>query len=858
VTLTALHRTMLVDDSKIDEAVAQERGYCSLPTPAAIQALDFSKAQAKTAPALGIPLWDVHGVQRDWQIRPDAPRCNRKGKPIKYETPTGHRLFLDVHPRMQPQLCNPAVPLWITEGIRKEDSLTTQGACTIGLFGGVWGFKGSNEHGGRVILVDWQHVALNGRDVYIAYDSDWTYKDGVQHALRTLCTFLRSRQARPAWVVWPEEYCDPKTGVDDFFAQKHTLEELQTFLTAGDAGDRARPAPTLRTTPPADPAAALDTVSPCTHVANARRLARDYPETLRYVLGEGWIIWTGKFWRPDPTKDDALAMGHVSTLGRSIAREAATLYSLAAQAANPEERKALYALAEERGHWAAQSEQRGTLAAGLGLAKHHLLLTHDAINTNPMLFNVQNGTINLETGTLQPHTPSDFLTHLAPVTYDPQARCPRWLRFLLEVFARDKAMVRFLQRAVGWSLTGVVQDRALFFLYGAQGHNGKTTFVEAIRDLVGTSGEDSFGYARKVDVATFMHSRNHDDNLRKAAQLTGARFIYSSEIGEEQRLNEQLVKDMTGNDTLEARKLYREAFNFKPQFKPWMYGNHKPEVRGTDDALWSRVKLVEFPVSFADRVDRALPARLREELPGILNWAIAGCLAWHKDGLTPPEKVKIATETYRKEQDVIGQFIGECCQTGTNLTTGRDYECKASLLYRAYQGWSEENGQYALSQKRFGGYLTAHGYPSDENATGLGAKRLRIGLTDTALRMAQDTTLSTTLRDRRVEPTFARNGAAKPVSDPHNTTLSTLETEKSRLEKNRAGLSDSKGRKGSEEDLKSEKRKQNQDDRESTHRNERVVTSCPHERTTTETFPDGSVLVKCDHCKKILDVQETK
>ena len=180
----------------------------------------------------------------------------------------------------------------------------------------------------------------------------------------------------------------------------------------------------------------------------------------------------------------------------------------------------------------------------------------------------------------------------------------------------------------------------LFFLYGPKGHNGKTTLVETIRELLGDCGEASFGYARKVDVSTFMKSKNQDDNQRKAAMLAGPRFVYSSEVDAEHRLNEQLVKDITGGDTLEGRYLYREPFTFKPTFKAWMYGNHKPEIRGTDDALWSRVKLVEFDVSFADRVDLTLPERLRAELSGILNWAIQGCLDWQRQSLTPPEKSK--------------------------------------------------------------------------------------------------------------------------------------------------------------------------------------------------------------------------
>jgi hypothetical protein len=257
----------------------------------------------------------------------------------------------------------------------------------------------------------------------------------------------------------------------------------------------------------------------------------------------------------------------------------------------------------------------------------------------------------------------------------------------------------------------------------------------------------------------------YEDNLRKAAQLAGARFVYSSEIDEEHRLNEQLIKDMTGGDTMEARRLYKEAFNFKPTFKPWLYGNHKPEIRGTDDALWDRVKLIEFPVSFADRVDLALPHRLRQELSGILTWALAGCRAWQQAGLNPPERVKTATATYRKEQDLIGQFITECCQTGDDYM-----QCKAAALYAAYRRWAETNEVAILSQKRFGTYLTVHGYPSDDNATGRGVFRKKI-----ALRFPpendDDEDENANLRTGRLTATKASIGATKPELGGHGTNL---------------------------------------------------------------------------------------
>ena len=457
-------------------------------------------------------------------------------------------------------------------------------------------------------------------------------------------------------------------------------------------------ASTTTSLPTRDPAAGLETVSPCTHVANAARIARDYADRLHYVLGRGWILWTGQYWRTDPTAEGALATGFVSGLARTIAQEAATLLDHAAQEHDKNQRETLMKLADARIKWAVQSENERVIASGLKLAKRALLIEHRAINPNPWLLNCDNVTVDLRTGKPHPHNPDDLITHIAPVRFDPDAICPTWEHFLSEVFEGDMLMVRFIQRAIGWSLTGVVQERALFFLYGPKGHNGKTTLVEIIRDLLGDCGEASFGYARKVDVSTFMQSKNQDDNQRKAAMLAGPRFVYSSEVDAEHRLNEQLIKDITGGDTLEGRYLYREAFTFKPTFKAWMYGNHKPEIRGTDDALWSRVKLVPFEVSFADRIDLTLPDKLRAELPGILNWAIAGCLDWQQGGLRPPEKVTAATQRYRLEQDHIAQFIKARCRVLPAASI------KAKRLY-ARTKWCGENGHESLSQNRFGATL---------------------------------------------------------------------------------------------------------------------------------------------------------
>jgi len=482
--------------------------------------------------------------------------------------------------------------------------------------------------------------------------------------------------------------------------------------------------------PSAEPGAAniqadplvLPTVSRCTHLANSYRIRHYYKGRLWYALGLGWVMWTGKFWRSDPTSEGSIATGFVDNLSRLIARESAALSRSASEESDEDRRTALMEQAESLLKWAVQSENERTIAAGLKLTKHALLIEYGALNADPWLFNVQNGTVDLRTGMLRPHDPDNLITFISPVTYNSVATCPNWERFLLEVFAGDAEMVAFIQRAVGWSLTGVVKERALFFLYGHAGKNGKTTMVEAIMKLVGNYGESCYGYGRKVGAETFMKSRNMEDNQRKAATLAGPRFICTSEVDEEHRLNEQLIKDITGGDTIEGRRLYQEAFTFKPQFKPWMYGNHKPEIRGTDDAIWSRVRLVPFEVSFKGREDLELGEKLEAELSGILNWAIQGCLDWQRHGLNPPEKVQAATREYREEMDVFGPFIRECC------VIHREAEVRANNLWNAYKAWCADNSQREQNQTKFGKYLTAKGFTVERSN---GIKRMGIGLLDT-------------------------------------------------------------------------------------------------------------------------------
>jgi P4 family phage/plasmid primase-like protien len=577
------------------------------------------------------------------------------------------------------------------------------------------------------------------------------------------------------------------------------LRQMAAEAKAARAQARAA-APTPLLPPPApteDPATSLGAVSPCTQGANALRIVREYKDRLIYTIGSGWLMWDGSVWRLDPTKDDALTTGFIADLPKVIAKEAEVLAGLVATATDKRQREEFAELASDRLAWAIHTDNASALSGALKMAKAHLLVPDIKLDADPWLLNCANGTLNLRTGALLPPDPAHFITRLAPVMFDDTATCPTWERFLTEVFADDMEMVAFLQRGIGWCLTGVVQERALFFLYGPQGYNGKTTIVEGVQEVLGTCAEGHVGYARKVDAGTFMKSKNFEDNQRRAVSLHGPRFVYSSEVGEGQHLNVQLIKDITGNDTLEARRLYREAFTFKPTFKTWMYGNHKPVIHDTDDAIWDRVKLVEFEQSFKDRVDIELPGKIKAEISGILNWALVGCKAWIAGGLLPPAKVQASTKAYREEQDVFAPFLAEKCLVRPGETS---ISVKASELYKTYKKWCDDNDSEVQKQVRFGNHLTSLGCPSDNNKTGRGARRLGIGLLVSPDNTPDSDKVSATPGVAFATPLQPKGSSASVNNSAVNSnsaTPATPETEKSRGKEISTQKGDSEGSRGS-------------------------------------------------------------
>jgi len=311
------------------------------------------------------------------------------------------------------------------------------------------------------------------------------------------------------------------------------------------------------------------------------------------------------------------------------------------------------------------------------------------------ILNVLNGTLDLRAGHLRPHQREDLITKLVQAGYDPAATCSRWEAFLDRIMAGNQNLIDFLRRAVGYSLTGSIREQVLFMMYGT-GANGKSTFLELIRALLGD-------YAQQADFNTFL-LRHYEGPRNDLARLMSARFVAATEAESGRPLAEVVVKQLTGGDTIAARFLRQEFFEYKPQFKLWLAANHKPVVRGTDNAIWRRIKLIPFTVTIPEpEQDRSLSSKLKEELSGILAWAVGGCLEWQEHGLGEPEEVRAATAAYRDDMDILAEFLSECCIVHPGA------KVKASALYKAYTQWCQKCGEKEVKQRTFGMRLSERG-----------------------------------------------------------------------------------------------------------------------------------------------------
>jgi putative DNA primase/helicase len=401
-----------------------------------------------------------------------------------------------------------------------------------------------------------------------------------------------------------------------------------------------------------------------TDTGNAELFAAAYGERVRFDHRRGlWFLWGDHHWAED--RDGAI-------------------YRMAVQAARDRYLRALaiedLGKRQEEAKFAIASENRQRLEAQLHLARcqQPIATSGDCWNRDPHLFGVANGVIDLRDASLHDGRPAELITLGCDIRFAPDASCPRWQRFLAEIFLGDVELIDWIWRVVGYLLTGLTSEQC-FFLYYGLGANGKSVFLNLLRALLGS-------YAYNAPFATFEASaRSQIPN--DLAALVDRRLVTASETAEGVLLNEARMKMLTGGDPVTARFLHREFFTFTPVAKFVLAVNHKPRIRDYSLGIWRRLRLIPFCAQFqGSDDDRDLESKLRTELPGILAWAVSGSLEWQRRGLEPPKAVVTATAGYRNDSDPLSEFLAERC------LPDKDAAVRAAAAHEAYKGWADATG----------------------------------------------------------------------------------------------------------------------------------------------------------------------
>ncbi|WP_342550939.1 phage/plasmid primase, P4 family [Lysinibacillus sp. FSL M8-0216] len=410
---------------------------------------------------------------------------------------------------------------------------------------------------------------------------------------------------------------------------------------------------------------------------NAQRLRDAYGDHIRYsYIRKNWYYYDGKIWQID---QEGMIKMLVDKTVEKMKNEALFI----PEGVDEEEVRNNFIK-----HIKATRSSKGKTNM-LKETEHLTSVKPSQFDSDIDLFNVQNGYLDLKTSTLMEHDKSKYFTKISNVEFTDKIGCSLWLEFLDQIFDGDKALIDYMQRAVGYSLSGSTQEQMMFILYG-NGRNGKSVFLDIITEMFGS-------YATNIQPQTIMVKQQSSGANSDIARLAGARLVTTTEPNEGVRLDEGLVKQLTGGDKVTARFLYENEFDFEPQFKLWMATNHKPIIRGTDDGIWRRLAIIPFTVQIPEnKIDYNLTNKLKREITAILNWAVEGYLKWQKDGLKEPEIIKQQRQEYRVEMDSIECFIEECC------IKAPQFRVPAKTLFNEYKNWASDNGQYMMSSTKFG------------------------------------------------------------------------------------------------------------------------------------------------------------
>lgn len=417
-----------------------------------------------------------------------------------------------------------------------------------------------------------------------------------------------------------------------------------------------------------------------TDMGNARRLVLLHRDRLRYVPGLGWLCWDATRWDRDA---DGAAMRLAKATVLSILDEAKAMFQTAAAEGDDAKRDKLQKAANSRLRHAQRSQGQPRLEALLVCAstERELVAHADDLDADPWLLNTPNGTIELRTGELHPHEPDDLITKITGAQFDPAIATPHWDAYL-RTSLQDPDLIAAYQRRIGYTLTGDTREQCIFIVAG-DGENGKTTGAETIATMLGD-------YATAADAATFTTAASDRAARSDLARLRGARMVTADEIDAGAQLAESLVKRLTGGDRITARYLYRDEFEFRPVMKLWLTVNHLPTVHGDDHAIWRRLQIIPFEKRI-QQPDKNLSRKLRGELPGILAWALQGCIDWQRHGLGTCGAIDHAGGAYRQREDRLALFIEERCELDA---TGR---VENGELRDAYHAWENARGDTPMS-----------------------------------------------------------------------------------------------------------------------------------------------------------------
>lgn len=415
-----------------------------------------------------------------------------------------------------------------------------------------------------------------------------------------------------------------------------------------------------------------------TDLGNAKRLDYRHGDHLRYCHSEKcWYRYSGKCWTAD--------------IDGQVMRDAV---------------ETVQSMEKDHPDHARKSKSAQRLREMINLAQdlEGVPVRPEDFDRNPYLLNVHNGTIELNSQKLLRHDPGLLLRQIAPVKFDPNALCPEWNQFLHDITNGDKELMDFLQRYIGYCISGDTREQKFGIFFG-DGANGKSTCINTILRILGA-------YAQQAPSNTFTTKRSAS-NTNDLARMEGKRLVLVPETERNAALSEELIKQITGGEQVVSRYMYREFFEFAPQCKLVMVTNHRPVIKGCDEGIWRRVLLVPFTVTIpTEKQDLELGNKLMDEASGILNWMLEGYRKWRQEGLNPPKIVTEYTREYRSEMNWIGRFIDDCCVVTANASV------KSSDLYKAYKKWTEYEEEFAVSHTEFSKRLQSAGYRKKRKSTG--------------------------------------------------------------------------------------------------------------------------------------------